>query len=382
MSNYIVDRSPKKYGGVQNEYLQQVDLIVAGTSKKFHQAVSDKRNLQELFHEVLNFLGTERHRLAVEHGTKDADAFGFPRDQEKDFPSPFCATPLSAPYEEYNTKLMPFIYKHLNPLKRTLREFKQTELKVQEESYEGRKCSLEFSILTFEKVKDWSIDLCYEEYKRFCKLCSINAVDESSYTHQDFFSLVNSKKAMLNLKQNSIEDYKKFKLSMLIGQIRNLYEGRKSDWVLATIRFEVDNKMYALSQYLTWLYRDYSTDPFEHMKENSIISVVHQDPFLINPMLQDIAKIFQKVIEYRDGDVAKLKNTVALLQYEIAHAMPFKRGSAAISEWLEMAIYRYHGFKMTYNSGVMVNLEALTLTPAQFVREYEKMIKLQKIENL
>lgn len=382
MSNYIVDRNPQKYGGMQNEYLQQVDLIVADTSKKFHQAVSDKRNLQELFHEVLSSLGTERHRLARDHGTKNADAFGIRRDQEKDFPSPFCATPLSAPYEEYNAKMIPLIYKYLDPLKRTLREFQQTEWKVQEESYEGRKCTLEFSILTFENVKKWSIDLCYDEYKRFCALCSINAVDESSYTHQDFFNLVNSKKAMLNLKQNSIEDYKKFKHSMLIGEIRNLYEGRKSDWVLATMRFEVNNKMYALSQYLTWLYRDYSTDPLERMKENSIISVVHQDPFLIDPMLQDISKIFQRVIEYKEGKISKLTNDVALLQYELAHVMPFKRGSAAISEWLEMAIYRYHGFKMTYNPDLMVNLEALTKTPAQFVREYEKMIKLEKIENL
>src|SRR5262249_5593987 len=120
-------------------------------------------------------------------------------------------------------------------------------------------------------------------------------------------------------------------------------------------------------------------DPVEHMTGRSIVAILHQDPFLIEFMLNDIAKIFKRIIEWNSADIKTLKEDIALFQYEFAHDMTFTRGSAAISEYFEMAFYEYHGFKLSYNDEKMVNLEALTSSLKEFVQNYDSMIRLDKI---
>ena len=58
--------------------------------------------------------------------------------------------------------------------------------------------------------------------------------------------------------------------------------------------------------------------------------------------------------------------------------MPFIRGSAAIAEWLEAAIYHYHGFTEFHHSKTSLSdLEALTsLTLEDFMKRYDRTIAL------
>jgi len=374
MSTYLVGRDPNKYGGHQQSYLQQVDSIVEETAAAFHTAVEGKKDLEELFHETLATLGANRHDMAVAHKTKNADLFGIRRDQEP-FASPAVITPLHHPYDEYNERLLPILQKHLRTMKHTLYEFEQKELKI-EETCLGRAWSMEFAILSHEDMTKWGFSFNSESYQRLCTLCAIPPSQEPLESSH-FSELVVNKTAMQNLKKASPEDYKRLKIAIAILEIREIYKKeRKSDWVLVTVRSEIDGKMYALSQYLTWLNRNFEEDPVENMTNRSIISIIHQDPFLIEPMLKDIAKIFKKAIEWKDGNIKTLKEDVELLDCELHHAMPFKRGSAAVSEWLEKAIYRYHEFNLTYNPKKMVNLEALTSSFNQFVENYDSMIEL------
>lgn len=62
--------------------------------------------------------------------------------------------------------------------------------------------------------------------------------------------------------------------------------------------------------------------------------------------------------------------------------MPFERGSAAIEEWIEMIIYRYHQCELEYKSGISINMEALTLLMDKFIEKYASMIKLTPISDL
>jgi hypothetical protein len=163
---------------------------------------------------------------------------------------------------------------------------------------------------------------------------------------------------------------------ILAGNPSNL----KSMYVLATNRLEVDGKLYAMSQYLTWMYCDYSEDPVDRMVKHSKVMVIHQDTFLIETTVKNIAKIFKEsVLWNRDKDsLADLKNKVALLRYEFAHSMPFVRGSAAIAEWLEAAIYHHHGFtEFRHSKTSLTDLEALTsLTLEDFMKRYESTFLL------
>jgi Avirulence protein len=375
MSSYIVDRVPTNYGGQQQHYLEQTNKIVVETAEKFRKAVQEKEDLQAIFHQTLTKLGEMRNTIAKEHKTNDGDVFGVRRDSDN-FRSICGITPLSFPYEEYNKKLLPVLQKHLGVMKHTCKEFQQKELSIQGKPCLGRASSMALSILPFEDMKKWAFLLTGEEVTRLCMLCSITPPEDSSQMQVLFDSMIINREAMSTLKQKSIEDYKRLKVCLAIADIKERYVGRKSDWVVVTIRSEVDGKMYALSQYLTWMNRDFFEDPVEHMTDRSIVTILHQDPFLIDLMLNDIAKIFKEAIGWNKENVTLLKNQIALLQYELAHAMPFIRGSAAISEWLEMAIYRFHGFTLTYNPDKMVNLEALTSLLDEFVQNYDSMISL------
>jgi hypothetical protein len=379
MSTYIIDREPAKYGGQQQQYLEQTKNIVRETAEKFRKAVQEKEDLQQIFHQTLTTLGEIRNNIASEHKTKNGHVYGVRRDRDG-FPGICGMTPLSFPYDEYNRKLLPVLQKYLRGMDHTCREFQQKELSIQGKPCLGRASSIGLSILTSEDAEKWMLSVTFEECTRLCRLCSITPPEDPSQTEIIFTSMIKNREAMSTLKQNSIEDYKRLKVCLAIYDIKKRYEWRKSDWVLVTERSEVGGKMYALSQYLTWMYRDYVEDPVEHMTDRSIVSIIHQDPFLIDPMLNDIARIFKEALEWNKANVTLLKNQMALLQYELAHAMPFIRGSAAISEWLEMALYRFHGFTLSYNPDKMVNLEALTSPLEEFVRNYDSMISLKQVD--
>jgi len=88
--------------------------------------------------------------------------------------------------------------------------------------------------------------------------------------------------------------------------------------------------------------------------------------------------LFQQAIQWKSSvnKREELKQTVALLIYEWSYATPFLRGSAATDEWLERAIYQYHGFAYEYNHEKSTNLEALTLPLKDFMESYDSMITL------
>ncbi len=138
--------------------------------------------------------------------------------------------------------------------------------------------------------------------------------------------------------------------------------------------------MQDLSEYLTWADRDFVTDPVDQMTGRSIVAILHQDLFMTETMLDDIAKIFKNIIEWNGKKLKDLKDQIALFRYEHSHAMPFKRGSSAVAEWFERALYGAHGMKVAYNPDKSVDLEALTSSLKEFVDNYDTMITLTKME--
>ncbi|GAB4187095.1 MAG: hypothetical protein Tsb0015_05490 [Simkaniaceae bacterium] len=303
--------------------------------------------------------------------------FGKRRDHDDALISICGITSLSNPYQEYNDKLLPILQKYLQPMKHTFKSFEETERKIQEEECLGKKSSTDIQLFTFEKVKEWSFTTSHEMYRKICKICAITPQERRIEQH--FMEILQNKENLLKIKQNSFIDYRNLKITRMVEQIRKDYEGRKSDWALITRRLEVNGKMYALSSYLVWLYRDFQHDPIKQMKTRSIATLVHQDMFLIEPMLKEISAVFKQAMEWIEEEgLTELKNRVALLQYEFAHAMPFYRGSAAIGEWLEKAVYGYHGWQVHYNSEKMENLEALIYSLKEFVGEYDSIVRLEK----
>ena len=69
-----------------------------------------------------------------------------------------------------------------------------------------------------------------------------------------------------------------------------------------------------------------------------------------------------------------------LIQYLFAHAMPYMRGTASIAEWLESAIYLFHGFDLERIEGKNVNCSALIMSYQDFRDEYLNLFILHAQE--
>lgn len=379
-SNYFFARQPTRFGSQQQNYLEQVETTVASVTDRLHSAVRDGLDLTLVFRDTLSFLGEQRHALARKHRTKQAELHGISRDTIDSDWAPVMITGLYGVYQEYNDRLLPEIQHHLRSMRHGLKSFDQKELKIRGETHLGRRSSMEINIFSMEQRDQWQLEMTRANYERICRLCSVTPKNSDVEIGKAFNELMHDRTAMRTLKYTSIEDYKKIKFCHVMYHIyhrESLFKDqRKSDWVMVTVRHEMHGKMYASSQYLTWMYRNYTNDPVDMMTGRSAVFLVHQDVFLIEDTLQDIAELFKKAIEWNGEDQQTLIDLVALINYEFAHAMPFKRGSAAVGEWLEMAIYRYHGLTLQYKENCCINMEALILPLKQFVEKYPSLINL------
>ena len=381
-SNYFFNRAPSTFGGQQKDYLQRVESIVSSVVERLHAAVESKQNLDALFHELLDFLGASRHAIAVAHRTENAEHHGRRRNLNPSS-SGIMYTSLSDIYTDHNTYMLPVIQSYLRDMPHTLKSFQSTEKKIDTGTCLGRKTSFEITIFSQENQDKWNIEYSRAEYERLCRVSSVTPLD-SSHSLQECIQHLMTQEVLGEIKKTSIEDYKKLKFKYVLQDLvcHARFPGKKSDWVLMTARCEINGKMYALSQYLTWMYRTLKDDPVQYMTtrpDPTIMTMIHQDVFLNPDTLQEIARLFQEAIQWHGDDIQELMNTIGLINYLFAHAMPFERGSAAICEWLEMSIYRYHGFDMQYHQAFSVNMEALVLPLPEFIKKYPSMVKIEQL---
>lgn len=395
MSSYIKNRAPGMYGGDQKLWLAHVRATASKTATEMHRAVEGKEDIEALFHQVFASLSTTRKEYAGSVNDKNYQKFGIRRDQEENFPGPFGLTALFNPYDEYGDKLLTVFQKHLGGMRHTLKEFQETEKTVHGESFFGKSSYMQFKIFSGQEMNNSYIQPTPKEILRLSGLCKVPATAmPSEITSFDF--LIENKQYMETLKSASPEDYKKLKMLHIVPEmIKTFPKWKKSDFILVTLRAEIDTaengqtkQMFPLSQYITWAYRDFKEDPVEHMRSpddngavvtRSIITIIHQDPFLIKPMLAKCAKIFKDVIQWDKKEIQALKDQVAHFLIYMSHAMPNLRGSGSICDELEIALYEYHGYKLTYNDSKWTNLEALTSFPHEFIANYNSMIHLEKL---
>lgn len=389
--SYIVNQNPQKYGGQQEDYLQKVKETIEGGVKSIQSSAKTNDDLTKLFFSLLKEFGEARQKIASTHKTKASEQFGRRRDLlgKKDF----YFTYLDCEYAAYNKEIMSFFASHLKDMNL---EKKGSTLKTKkiENKHGNLQSNFEIEILESDELQkrqwvsppspaDLPSNYPIELYKMKDKLNS-----------QQFEQLRHCNK---ELKEKKPEIYKRCKMVTLMLDMQNNFptpnkihqsdgtikiQGNignlKSFYLLGTVRLLVNDKMYAVSQYLTWLYRDFEIHPVERMQRYSTMLVIHQDNFLLEDTLKEIGKLFVKAILWNKENLKDLKEATALFRYYFAHAMPFERGSAAISEWFETAIYHYHNFKrVTYSKDKQVDLEALT-TPSlpEFMQKYESMISV------
>ena len=87
--------------------------------------------------------------------------------------------------------------------------------------------------------------------------------------------------------------------------------------------------------------------------------------------------LFRSLWNKETDSLKELKNRVALIRFTYAHCMPSARGDGAIGDWLELALYRFHGFRKTeYNSERLPCFEPL-VSLSHYLKRYDEIIRVE-----
>jgi hypothetical protein len=375
-SSYIIDRQPLKFGGQQQDYQKRIQALVTWGARQIKEATKEEQPLVQLFFRLFDHFSEQRQKIAIAHRNANAEEFGTRRDLKG--ANEFYHTILSHEYSEYNVKILAFLAPYLRQMSLEKNQDSRKSKKI-EDVYHDRTSSLEIEILENKELinRKWIVAL---NSKDECPplFVAISPLRERRIAGEklDPDELQMMKQGIQQLKEKTPTLYKQHKMGSYLSTLSNEYpspkvtrrpngtfdingeeKNLKSIFVLATARLTVNGKMFATTQYLTWLYRDHVSHPVDRMLESSTVMLLHQDNFLINDTLQEIAHIFANTV-LASKDLFKARAN--LFRYYFAHNMPCDRGSSAISEIFEMALYEARDLSITYNPKKLVDLEALT----------------------
>lgn len=102
------------------------------------------------------------------------------------------------------------------------------------------------------------------------------------------------------------------------------------------------------------------------------IYIQHTSPLESEDIMRtEVEPRFLQIIALKDQaglDQEHLKSLIGELVYHFAHAMPYARGSAAINEWVESILYKFHGLSFTRLPHT--DLEAFIQPKEQFMEKY------------
>lgn len=375
MSNYIVSKAPEMYGGKQADWLNQSARLVEGTTQRFRKALDDGDNLLDLFHETITTLGEERKRIAQEHKTENANLFGHLRIHPP-IQHLFSLTPLSHAYADYRPRVAQMIQEDLSDIIEDNDTFMTDEYFTEFDPINGKTSMISYSLFNSTNSKKWFIKKNDETvYREICARCGIPVKENLQGLDLITEFSTDLEKAQL-LHEHTPEYYNRIKLTSIFVKILNHDYPIPTDWILASRTTQKEGKTLAQTDYLVWLPLDRDGTIIDAIENEAPVFIIHQDRFLIEQSLSEIAAIFKRAIEHDPSDRDGLIQIVGEFQYLFADAMPYCRGSAAISEIFERAIFRCHGYELEYQESKMVNLEALTLDEQAFLEEYPQMITL------
>jgi len=100
---------------------------------------------------------------------------------------------------------------------------------------------------------------------------------------------------------------------------------------------------------------------------------IHTEGSAIRPILQHVETLYKRALAPGASTAVVVRN-VAEIHWWMAHAMPFRRGSASITDALTKAIYLAHGIEFgPYRAGIQPDIVAYTLSLPDFLSVYPKL---------
>ncbi len=389
-STFIIDNDTfRVFSGNQDDYKKKSSDAIFAALQKVKACEKTEDCLTTLFFEVLKDLAEARKAIAHSHQTEFAHCFGVRRDEAEYGRFHTC---LHDVYQPYNKLILSHFSRLLGST--DIRNMKHEKIKVREEGgFQG--CSSSFEIEVFDESEYFDVRQMLNDKDRYpadfprhllYKEEELQAEEKKALTKANQKFCENNPVKFTKLKvailfrvlDKNFPLIEKCKGSNLFYTLKENRENLKSFFALGTVRFMVDGKMMVVSEYLVWLYREAGMNPLVKMNNHTTAMVIHQDSFLIQPTLMEIARIFARAVLCDRNDVSELKNRVGVFRAYFSHTMPFIRGSSSVGEYFETLLYHFHGYRVAYNPKKLVDLEALT-TPllSTYMSNYSSMIELE-----
>lgn len=392
MNSYIAERAPEKFGREnQEDFVSWMIRAQHETREEIRRAPKQESVLIELFYSVIDKLARARKEIAQRHQNPEANSFGSRRDLDREFTARNSETIFSKnghDYGEYTPKI-------LNRLAQDLRHLDIQEAgnvikeRITNDQFEDLSSSFEVKVFEIHHMISYQV-FAFLHYPEGFPIDML----EMNRNNLNDIEIEQLREADKEIKKQFPDLYERKKVTDIFNRILNFKsifnKGEngeiepKSLFALGKMKLQVGEEMVDSTMWLTWLHRDeHGTHPVDHMLDRSSVGVVHMDKYLIDETLKKIADLFAKAICAGRENCADLQKNIGLMRYYMAHCMPWGRGSAAIAEALEGAVYNACGYQVLHNPKMLVDLEALS-TPqiSVFMENYPNMVKLLPIVEL
>lgn len=110
------------------------------------------------------------------------------------------------------------------------------------------------------------------------------------------------------------------------------------------------------------------------IQQKSHFIVMHASKDVIELLMKSVEEYWEKAVLCVHSDVDNIKKNLANLFYIQTHAMPYSRGSEAMTKWTLEAVARFHGWTIVYpeNYGFQLPFHS---TIDDFVNDFIKHVK-------
>lgn len=360
------------YGSDQEKYREGSAQIVNDLIDRM-RTVKESEQTGSFLSDVLPFLGVCRGNLAMELDSPDAICFGISRLSEV-YKNAFYVTLLGSNFYQYAAEkfinsLGDFIYQ-INPISYDYGQC--IHQLIPGHSYSKKVHFLDRSS-RFRVTMYRSSDIEYITEKLLK-----NTLNNGHLFIANFVFSGNSD----SLDLSPILPDEWVHINQSIEYLKNsvFFEVNENTmYLLGTSFLEINGEEKPLSSLMLQVSIDQKTGALMNVYPPVII---HQRSFLIPAMIRDIDRIFDLLFQSSHKlSIGELVDLIGLIRYEFAHANPFVRGSAAIGEWIETALYHFLGFSdFRQTSKTTIDLEAFSsLTFDEFIQRYRLLIEEQKL---
>lgn len=400
---YIVDIDPKRFGGQQSDYIEQARHVINLTAKAIDTAKQSGADLQIFFLDIIAYLSRQRARIAKEHGTRDGPFFGRRRDRASGSVAVLVCSEL---YTDAGRKIAQNLAGYLKQME-TVPGSGRFKEHIFNETCLGRSVRVKIEVLDGPEMirRRWlgeRSDIREPDYLYTPDVIAAkDKENRGEVLSEKEHALLRSLR--VKFKSESPELYQLLRLrqlSMMLNMMRingGGFPSRENGgfepipgvrYVHAVLRIQVDKELYAFTHYFSMIdeedllkhSKDPTNHPLEHMMDNALVMLLHQDEQLIEPTLRDIAKIFERVVKWNAAtqSLEALQEQMALLLYMATHNIRDSRGTAAENEWLARAIYEVLGVQAFTSSDQVVDIEAFAHPfLSEFVKTYKQMVTLK-----